>query len=211
MKRAMPSWIPLLSLVLLGGCIQTRGDADHRDTAKAKSFFGLGSREHLVAGTALRVRLLDQLSSETAEVGDTWSGVIEAPVVVDGDVVINTGTPVEGVVTASLPANRGSRALIETEVRKVTVHDRATTLRATTHPVIAGSPRARNLGAIAGGAAAGALVGKAAGGNGRAAGVGALVGGGVAGGVVAASSGYQVVLPEGSVMTFTVSQEVAMR
>jgi hypothetical protein len=211
MKHAILNWVLPLGLLLVVGCSDVQGEADRSETAKARSFFGLGAREHLVAGTALRVRLLESLSSETAKSGDSWHGVIQAPVVVDGDEIIAKGSAAEGVVTTAVPARRGTRAMLEIEVREVTLDGRGSSLRATTDPVIAGSPRARNLGAITGGAVAGALIGSAVSGSGRGAGVGALVGGGVATGVVAASHGYQVVLPEGTVMTFTVSREVAMR
>jgi hypothetical protein len=197
--------------MLMAGCIESPGDGDRSEASKATSFFGLGAREHLVVGTSIRVRLSEAVSSETAKAGDAWHGIVEAPVVVDGDEIVATGSGVEGVVTGAVPARRGNRALLELEVREVNIRDRGTSLRATSDPVIAGSPRARNLGAIAGGAVAGALVGRALGGSGKAAAAGAVIGGGVAGGAVAASDGFQVVLPEGTVMTFTVSREVAMR
>ena len=211
MKHAMLSWVPPLGLLLVVGCGDTHVEPGRSDTANETSFFGLGSHERLVAGTALRVRLLETLSSESANPGDSWHGVIQAPVVIDGNEIIAKGSSAEGVVSTAVPARRGNRAMLEIEVREVTLNDRETSLRATTDPVIAGSPRARNLGAITGGAVAGALIGTAVGGSGRSAGVGALVGGGVATGAVAASRGYQVVLPKGTVMTFTVSHEVAMR
>jgi hypothetical protein len=74
--------------------------------------------------------------------------------------------------------------------------------------VIAGSTRARNLGAIVGGAAAGALIGKATSDNAT---KGAVIGGALATGAVAASKGYQVVLSNGTVMTFVVSEDVAVK
>jgi len=204
MKRAMPSGVLLLVLAALSGCgatdsptaHSTDSPTVHSQSAKAESFFGLGAREHLVAGTALRIRLLEPLSSETARAGDTWHGVVQAPVVVDGDEVVGTGSSVEGIVTAVLPAQGNSRAMLEIEMRKVGLNDHETSLRATTDPVIAGSPRARNLAAIAGDAAEGTVDAEAAGNAG-------------AGGAV--SRDYQVLLPEGAVMTFTVSREVAMR
>ena len=152
-------------------------------------------------GSQIDVRLKQSLSSETAHRGDRWAGVVMNPVVIDGREVIPSGATVEGVVVAAEEARRGSRAKLQLGVRGVLLGDRKTTLRAS-------SPRARNLGAIAGGAAAGALIGKATGDN---AGKGALIGGAVATGVVAASKGYQVVLKDGTVMTFVVNQDVAVK
>jgi len=76
---------------------------------------------------------------------------------------------------------------------------------------VAGSTRARNVGAVAGGAAAGALIGKAVGGSGKGALIGGLIGGASAAGAAAASKGYQVVLKEGTVITFSVKENVMVR
>jgi outer membrane lipoprotein SlyB len=84
------------------------------------------------------------------------------------------------------------------------------TVAAGTDSIIAGSPRARNLGAIAGSAAAGALIGKAVGG-GKGALIGGILGGATATGVVAKSKGYQVVLKPGTELTFNVNHSVAMK
>ena len=39
---------------------------------------------NIPAGTSLQVRIIDKLSSETANVGDTFQGTLSAPVVVNG-------------------------------------------------------------------------------------------------------------------------------
>jgi outer membrane lipoprotein SlyB len=83
------------------------------------------------------------------------------------------------------------------------VNGRDESIAANGESVVAGSTRARNLGAIAGGAVAGALIGDVVG-DGRNATVGALIGGAAATGVVAGSKGYQVVLRSGMLLGFTV-------
>jgi len=177
------------------------------DRSTAVDAGGGGIFVNVPMGSQIDVRLKQSVSSETAHRGDRWQGVVMVPVVIDGREVIPSGTAVEGVVVAAEEARRGSRARLQLGVRAVLVGDRRTTLRAQSEPVIAGSTRARNLGAIAGGAAAGALIGKATGDN---AGKGALIGGALATGAVAASKGYQVVLKDGTVMTFVVNQDVAV-
>jgi hypothetical protein len=159
----------------------------------------------------MTVRLTSTVSSETATVGDAWSGVIVNPVRADGREVLAAGTEVRGSVSGALEAKRGSRAMLDVVVEEVVVEGRALPLVAVTEPVIAGSPRARNLGAIAGGAAAGALIGKAVGGDGKDAAIGGLLGGAAATGVVAKSKGYQVVFTPSTVLVFTVNEDVAMR
>jgi len=162
------------------------------------------------SGTSIAVRLAESVSSETAGRGDRWQGVVTNSVIVDGREVIPAGSTVEGAVAAVREARKGTRAMLELQVKSVVVEGRKASLPANAEPVIAGSPRARNLGAIAGGAAAGALIGKAVGGEGDDAARGAIIGGALATGAVAASKGYQVVLRDGTVMTFVLNKDVAV-
>ena len=158
------------------------------------------------AGTAIEVRVNDAISSKEAHVGDAWSGSV-----VNGPNGVPTGSVVRGTVTGALPAKKGDRAMLDLGVTSVTVGEHQYAVRAGTEPIIAGSPRARNLGAIAGSAAGGALIGKAVSGSNKGAMIGAVVGGGVATGVVAASDGYQVLLKPGTRLTFITSEAVAVR
>jgi hypothetical protein len=164
--------------------------------------FGLVSRPAVPEGTPLQIRLTSGISSETARAGDEWTGVVVNAVTVRGKEVVPAGSSVHGLVTSSLQARRGSRAMLDLDVQSVSLDGKDVGVHAVTEPVIAGSPRARNLGAIAGGVAAGALIGNAVGGD---AAVGGLLGGAAAGALVAASKGYQVVLKPGTVMNFTVT------
>lgn len=165
----------------------------------------------LAAGTPISVSVSTEVSSETAQVGDAWTGEVTENVVVGNEVVIPAGSTVHGVVSASRPAQKGTLALLDLAVRSVSVGGKTINVSAATEAIEAGSPRARNLGAIAGGAAAGALIGKAVGGSGKGAVIGGLIGGAAAGAGVAASKGYQVKLKEGTVLTFSVSENVTVR
>jgi hypothetical protein len=201
----------LLWTVALGAAIAASSGCNNSEGQAGSDggFFG-GTRITVPSGTGLDVRLAQSISSETAHTGDPWRGIVTSAVEIDGHEVIPAGSTVEGVVVAAKEARRGDRAKLELGVRAIRIGDRRVSLRANAEPVIAGSTRARNLGAIAGGAAAGALLGKAIGGDGGDATRGAIVGGAVATGAVAASKGYQVVLKDGTVMTFVVNQNVAV-
>jgi len=161
-------------------------------------------------GTAIKVAVDAEISSETAQPGDTWTGVVREPVVIGTAAPIPAGSVVHGEITGSLAAERGNRAVLVLAVKSITVGSTQHAVPAGTDSIIAGSPRARNLGAIAGGTAAGALIGKAVGGN-KGALIGGLLGGGAATGAVAKSKGYQVVLKPGTELTFTVSRSVVMK
>jgi hypothetical protein len=161
-------------------------------------------------GTGIKVAVSAQITSETAQPGDTWTGEVKEPVIIGTAAPIPAGSVVHGVITGSLPAERGNRAVLVLAVKSITVGTTEYAVPAGTDSIIAGSPRARNLGAIAGGAAAGALIGKAVGGN-KGALIGGLLGGGAATGAVAKTKGYQVVLKPGTELTFTVNRSVVMK
>jgi hypothetical protein len=168
------------------------------------------SAHSFTSGSTISVTLGSTISSETASVGDAWRGTVAENLESQHGGMIPAGSQVNGVVTEVVSAARGSRAMLDLAVRSISVMGRDELVNASGESVIAGSPRARNLGAIAGGVAAGALIGKIVG-DGRNAAIGGIIGGAAATGVVAGSKGYQVVLKPGTRMSFTVDRIVAMR
>lgn len=203
-----------IACLLLLGAIGLFNGCNESDPDKANAGSGSGAaavaKPRVPAGTTIQVALNNEITSETAHSGDSWSGKVTNDVVANDKIVIPAGSPVTGVVVSSVEAKRGSRAMLDLAVRNISVNGRSQPISAGAEEVIAGSPRARNLGAIAGGAAAGALIGKAVG-DGKNSAVGGLIGGATAAGVVASSKGWQVVLKEGTVMNFTVIETISMR
>jgi hypothetical protein len=161
-------------------------------------------------GTGLLVTVADGISSETAKVGDEWSGTLRSAVIADEREAFPAGSPVHGKVKDVKAAEKGDRALLTLEVTAVEAYDQSWPMSATAEPLLADSPRARNLGGVAGGAAAGALLGGAVGGE-KGAVIGGLLGGGAAGGAVARSKGYQVVVKPGTTLRFTLAGDVIVR
>jgi hypothetical protein len=210
LNRLLVSAVAVVGL-FVAGCNATGSQAetggDRPGENRLSGLFG-GPRVTVPAGAQIDVRLDQTLSSEHVRRGAQWQGVVVNPVVVDGKEAIPSGAIVEGIVVDAAEAKRGNRARLELGVRAVRIGERKTSLQASSEAVVAGSTRARNLGAIAGGAAAGALIGKA---TSDKPGTGALIGGAVATGAVAASKGYQVVLSDGTIMTFVVSDDVAVK
>lgn len=160
------------------------------------------------AGTPVAVSVSHTLSSKTAYVGQAWSGVVAEPVYRNGRVVIPAGSTARGTVVAARPAQRGERATLQLALSSLNVAGRSYRVRGRSEAVVAGSPRARNIGAIAGGTAAGALIGRAVEHGSKGTWVGAAVGGGAATAAVAASKGYQATIPAGRELRFTTSQSV---
>ena len=162
------------------------------------------------SGTAIAITLDTQISSETAQVGDAWTGVVKENVVVGEKTVIPAGSTVQGTITAVKPAAKGDRAMLDLAIGSLGVEGQSYSATATTEAIEAGSTRARNLGAIAAGTGAGALVGGAVGGK-KGAVIGGLIGAAGTVGGVAASKGYQVVLKEGTELTFNTTQSVNIK
>jgi hypothetical protein len=164
----------------------------------------------MAAGTSLKVDVTAAISSESAQTGDAWSGTIKDNVIVGDRVVIPAGAVVNGVVRASTPAKKGDRAMLLLGVTSVNVDGKDISVSGSTDSIIAGSTRARNLGAVAGGAAAGALLGRAIGGSGKGGLIGGLIGAAGTAAVVANTKGYQVAIKPGTEITFTTDHTVTV-
>jgi hypothetical protein len=198
-----PLWI---SLVALAATVVVSGCRNDQQTAR-----DAGSTSHVAhvtvpSGTSLEVALGTSLSSENAGVGDAWTGSV-----LNGRDGIPAGSTVSGTVSAVKSAKKGDRAMLDLALSSITVGNRSYRVHGSTEAIIAGSPRARNLGAIGAATAAGAVVGHAIGGSGKGTLIGAIVGGGAATGVVSQTKGWQVVLKTGTPLTFTTSEAVAVR
>jgi hypothetical protein len=160
--------------------------------------------------TVLLVSVADSISSETVKAGDSWRGTVAKPVQVGDRIAIPAGSPVRGTVLDAKPAQAGTRAMLKLQVAWVDINGSTYAMIGTGDPIVAASPRTRNVGAIVGSAAAGALIGGAIGG-GKGAAVGGVIGGATAGGAVARSKGYQAVVAPGTVLPFMLDKSVAVK
>jgi hypothetical protein len=198
--------IPIIALVATVSLSSCLGDRKTAQNSSDESVDTHVSQLTIPSGTSIEVMLNTTLSSEEANVGDRWSGSV-----ITGRDGIPAGSVANGTVNGVKPARKGDRAMLDLGLTSITVDGHNTPVLGSTEAIIAGSTRARNLGAIAGSAAAGALVGKAVSGNSEGAVVGAVVGAGSATAVVASSDGYQVVLKNGTPLTFTTTEAMAVR
>src|SRR5712692_2003942 len=109
----------------------------------------------LPAGTPIRVRLDQSISSATVSSGQTWQGTLASPVVVHGRTVARRGTPVRGRVVEVRRSGRltspGVLKLRLTSIRNTPVRTNISVHRGRSH-------KKRNVELIGGGAAAGALI-----------------------------------------------------
>jgi hypothetical protein len=165
----------------------------------------------VAAGTGVKVTMTTALTSETAQVGQEWSGAVSDPVIVGSMAPFPAGSTVHGVVDGVKSAQKGGRAVLVLRVTSITANGKTHRISATADSIVAGSTRARNVGAVAGGAAAGALIGRAVGGSGKGALIGGLIGGAAATGAVANTKGYQATVKEGAELVFTVDRDTKLK
>jgi len=213
MKNARTTILATLALASALGLLNScNGDADAaaRLRSRSRTHVQAASGPRLAAGSTILVAIHGPITSKTAHVGDAWSGTISESVTGSNGGVIPAGSAVHGVITGAIAARRGSRAMLDLAVRDIQVNGRTEPVAANAVEIVAGSTRARNLGVIAGGAAAGAVVGNNVGDRNHTI-LGAVIGGATAAGIVAKTQGYQVELKDGTVMSFSVMGSVTMR
>jgi hypothetical protein len=163
------------------------------------------------AGTALDITVGTALNSETAKPGDTWTGTISQAVTIGSAAPFPAGSTVTGVVEGVQGAAKGERAFLVLRATAIEANGTSHAIDASADSLIAGSTRKRNVGAIAGGAAAGALLGRVIGGSGKGAVIGGILGGAAATGAVAGSKGFQVDVPQGKALVFKVVRDTRVR
>jgi hypothetical protein len=164
----------------------------------------------VMAGTGVKITVGTALTSETATVGQEWIGQVAEAVTVGSMAPFPAGSVVHGVVAAVKPAEKGDRAMMVMRVTSIEANGKTHEISATADSLIAGSTRTRNVGAVAGTAAAGALIGSAMGG-GKGALIGGILGGAAATGASAKSKGYQVTVKEGAEMVFKVDHDTKLK
>jgi len=87
-------------------------DRQPRSTGISPSQSLIPSATKLPEGTPIPIRLQSALSSASAHAGDSFSATVDEPVVIDGQTLIDRGTPATGRVLEARPsANSAGRSL----------------------------------------------------------------------------------------------------
>jgi hypothetical protein len=155
-------------------------------------------------GTEIQVRLEETLTSKTARVEDRVAASVSEPVTVDGRRVIPAGAEVRGVVQSVDRAQRPSKGgRLELAFDSLAVNGRRVSMDARVVRLSeSGLDKSKaGLGAIIGGVLGAVIDG------GKGALIGAIVGGT---GAVVASSGDEVELPAGTILTIRLERPLAV-
>ena len=137
-KTALGLIIAAIAFAVLTSC--SGGEADRNSTASAAALSELTTPFTVPAGAQLKVRLASTLSSETARVGDPWSGTLVTALTVDGREIIPAGTTVQGAVTGAHPAGLGTRAMLDLAVSDLSIGSKTHVLMASTDAILADLP-----------------------------------------------------------------------
>ena len=161
------------------------------------------------AGTAIELIVLDGLSSQTSQAGDTFRARVARDVTHDGLVVIPAGSVVHGSVTEAVPLKKiGGTAKLSLVFSKIDLTTGSSVAIEASLAQQGKSETKKDAATIGGAAAGGALLGKLLGHGGKGALIGAVVGGAAGTAVAAKTKGEQVEIPVGTEMTIDLNRPV---
>lgn len=163
------------------------------------------------AGTLLTVRLSESLSSEKNQAGDSFTASLDQPLVVDGFVIAERGSRLEGRILEAEQAGR-VRGVASLAIHLVRLHTSdGQDVRLQTEKFVKQGPTStgEDVKKVGAGAAIGAAIGAIAGG-GKGAAIGAGVGGAAGTGTVMATRGKAAVLPSETRISFRLQEAVTL-
>lgn len=162
------------------------------------------------SGTAIVVRLVDTIDSATAQAGDKFHATLDAPIAIDGDVVVPAHYEVQGhVVNAQASGKFAGQALLALQLDRIKVGERTYDIQSDQFSQKTNSRGKNTAEKVGAGAVAGAILGGIFGG-GKGAAIGSAAGAGAGGGVQAASKKPDIKLSSEKVLNFTLQAPVTL-
>ncbi len=158
----------------------------------------------VAAGTSVSVKLNSGYSTKTAAVGETVNAELASDLVVDGRRVAKAGAPISGTVTEVTSGSKkiGAVPALKIDFTQLVMADGSTMPVAVRINQKGQSEKGRDTAKVAGGTAAGAIIGHQVD-SGKGAVIGGVIGG-VAGAIGAQKTGTEVDIPAGSVLSAVV-------
>jgi len=164
----------------------------------------------IASGTTITVRMIDSVDSSVNKVGEIFHASLDAPISVNGGVVISRGADVFLRLTqASKAGAMSGKSEIHLALVKIDYQGRSYSLVSSTYAASGPNRSKRTALAVGGGAVLGTLLGAIAGG-GRGAAIGAAAGA-AGGGIYSGSAkGKQVKIPAETKLDFQLEQPVTV-
>jgi hypothetical protein len=162
------------------------------------------------AGTAITIRMIDDVDSKVANVGQTFRASVDEPVIVDGRVIVPRGADVvTRLVELQEPGKLAGGGQLTLDLASITVDGRPVEVNSEGVTTTGESRKGDSAKVIGGTAALGAIIGAIAGG-GKGAAIGAIAGGGAGTAVQVMTQGPRVRVPSESRLTFTLQRPVSL-
>ncbi len=162
------------------------------------------------AGTLLTVRTIDAIDSAKNHTGEVFKTSLDAPIVIDNEVVVPAGADVYMKLVESRSAGHiAGRSELALELVRMVFQGKSYNLVSGEYRQSGASRGKRSAETIGGGSALGALIGAIAGG-GKGAAIGAAVGAAGGTGVQVATKGQQIKIPSETRLDFKLDQPVSV-
>lgn len=162
------------------------------------------------SGTSLSIRLIDTLDSEKNQVGDQFRATLNAPVVIDDEVVIPQDADVQGRVVDVKSAGRYAGAAdLVLELTTLSFNGKTYNLSTNQWSRQTKGRGKSTAGKVGGGAVLGAIIGGIAGG-GKGAAIGSIAGAGAGGGVATIGKGQQIHLGSEALLSFNLQNSIVV-
>lgn len=207
-------------LLMLGGCSGSSQSSSANNPSNAQSPSSAAPAPAsqpaapppvvIPAGTEIHAVLDTAVSSRTNQAGDTFDATLTEPIVVDGQTIVHSHARAHGVVVDARPSGRLSKpALLSLTLQSLEVNGTRVEVRTSDLTMEGKSHKKRDVIAVGGGSALGAIIGGLAGG-GKGAAIGALAGGGAGTAGAAVTGRKDITLPAESRVTFRLSRSVTV-
>ncbi len=164
----------------------------------------------IAAGATVTVRMIDGVDSAVNKPGEIFHASLEAPLVVDDQVIVPKGSDVYVRLSNASSAGRATgKSELHLELIKLECQGRSYPLVSSTYSLAGSSQGKSTAEKVGGGAVLGAIIGALAGG-GKGAAIGAGVGGGAGGVYQGVSKGKQIKIPSETKLDFQLNQPVTV-
>jgi len=185
-----------------GGVVADRTPSDQGSTSRSSG------NSAIPAGQEIDVRLVSELSSETAQVEQRFEATTVADLYRGAEVLVPAGSTMRGVVSSVQKATRTERkGSVTVAFDQITIRGRSYPMRGTVTQALESEGIKGEVGKIGAGAGIGAIIGGIIGGA-KGALLGVLIGGG---GTIAATEGKDVKLPADTILRVRLDQPPAIR
>ena len=152
--------------------------------------------------------MIDAIDSEVNHTGEIFRASLDAPLVVDNEIVVPTGTDVYvKLVDARSAGHISGRSELRLQLVRMQFQGKSYTLASNDYEQVGTSRGKRTAATVGGGAALGALIGAVAGG-GKGAAIGAGVGAAAGTGVQVLTKGKQIRIPSETKLDFRLEAPV---